>query len=97
MSDSNKETPETEMDRDSYDDDELRALMRQALTPSEPPQGVLAGVQKKLRQRSRGKFYADGWSVGTTPISTYFVTSLLMLVVLTALYLALSPSGWGTP
>ena len=64
---------------------------------SKPPESVLPGVQKKLRQRSKGKFYADGWSTGSSPRSTYFVTSLVMLVILAAIYFALVPGGWGTP
>lgn len=81
------------------DDDEVRSLLRQAMSVdrTKKPPSVLPGVQKKLRQRSRGKFYADGWSTGRSPRSTYFVTSLVMLVVLIAMYFALIPGGWGTP
>lgn len=81
------------------DDDDIRSLLRQAMNVdrSKPPSSVLPGVQKKIRQRSRGKFYADGWSTGRSPRSTYFVTSLVMLLILVAVYFALVPGGWGTP
>lgn len=81
------------------DDDEVRSLLRQAMRVerAEPPESVLPAVQKKIRQRSRGKFYADGWSTASSPKSTYFVTSLVMLVILVAIYFALVPGGWGTP
>jgi predicted PurR-regulated permease PerM len=44
---------------------------------------VLAGFQKKVRERSDGKFYADGWSTARhPPVNTYLVTSILMLFLL---------------
>ena len=90
-----------EPERDStprLDDDEVRSLLRPAMrVDRRKPVRVLPGVQRKIRQRSRGKFYADGWSTGRSPSSTYIVTSLVMLMVLVAIYLALVPGGWGTP
>lgn len=77
-------------------DDEVRALLRNAMRVDiSKPTNVLPGVQKKIRIRSRGKFYADGWSVGRSPRSTYFVTSVIMLVVAVLMYFALIPGGWG--
>ena len=88
--------PESESAR--LDDDEVRSLLRQAMrVDRSKPANVLPGVQRKIRQRSRGKFYGDGWSTGRSPRSTYFVTSLVMLVVLVVIYFALVPGGWGTP
>jgi len=53
---------------------------------------VLAGVQKRIRERSNGKFYADGWSTAKhPPLNTYLVTSLLMLAILVISYALLSP------
>ena len=53
---------------------------------------VLAGFQRKLRERSRGKFYADGWSTSRhAPINTYLITSLMMLAVLGVIYALLAP------
>jgi len=57
-----------------------------------PPPNVLAGVQKRIRERSKGKFYADGWSTAKhPPLNTYLVTSLLMLAILVISYALLSP------
>jgi hypothetical protein len=82
----------------SLDDDDVKALLKSALRVQPPPQtNVLRGVQKKIRQRSKGKFYSDGWSTSSSPRTTYFVTSLVMLVVIIALYLALVPGGFGRP
>jgi len=79
------------------DEVEVRELLRSALRP--PPGSVapslLSGVQKKLRTRSRGKFYGDGWSTARSPRSTYLVTSLLMLVLLLFVFVVLVPWGGG--
>jgi hypothetical protein len=76
---------------------EMRDVLRRALRP--PPGAVapelLEGVQKKLRTRSRGKFYGDGWSTARSPRSTYLVTSVLMLVLIGFVFLILLPWGSG--
>lgn len=79
------------------DEVEVRELLRRALRP---PAGsvapsLLSGVQKKLRTRSKGKFYGDGWSTARSPRSTYLVTSALMLVLLAFVFLILLPWGSG--
>jgi hypothetical protein len=60
---------------------------------------VLAGFQRKLRERSGGKFYEDGWSTSRhAPINTYLISSLLMLAVLGIIYALLAPlSGEPVP
>jgi hypothetical protein len=73
-------------------DESLRSMLRGALREEEPPPNVLAGVQKRIRERSKGKFYADGWSTAKhPPLNTYLVTSLLMLAILIISYALLSP------
>ena len=80
------------------DDAEVRSLLRSLLrVSSSSPVSVLPGVQRKIRQRSHGKFYADGWSTGGSPPSTYIVTSVVMLVVMVVAYFVLSPGGWIVP
>lgn len=84
-------------DEAPLDEVEVRELLRRALRP--PPGSVapnlLGGVQKKLRTRSRGKFYGDGWSTSRSPRSTYLVTSVLMLVLVAFVFLVLVPWGGG--
>ncbi|MDC0749795.1 hypothetical protein [Polyangium mundeleinium] len=84
-------------DEAPLDEVEVRELLRRALRP--PPGAVapslLGGVQKKLRTRSRGKFYGDGWSTSRSPRSTYLVTSVLMLVLVAFVFLVLVPWGGG--
>ena len=82
------------------DDVDLKDLLRGALRP--PPGAVapklLAGVQRRIRVRSRGKFYGDGWSTAESPRSTYLITALVMLAVLALVFLVLVPwSSGGVP
>lgn len=53
---------------------------------------VLDGVQRKIRQRSGGRFYADGWSTSRhAPTSVYLLTALFMLAICAATYVVLRP------
>ncbi len=87
---------ETERGPDSRGDEGgLRDLMKQAFaddSDDESSVDVLQGVQRKLRDRSGGKFYRDGWSTSRhPPFSTYFITSLMMLAVIAVIYAILTP------
>jgi len=85
MSEPGEETSELE-------DERMRSVVRGALRHSGDAPDVLAGFQKKLRERSQGKFYADGWSTARhPPVNTYLVTSLMMLLALAVIYALLSP------
>jgi hypothetical protein len=81
--------------------EELAESLRSALkgAAAEPAPDVLAGFQKKLRERSRGKFYEEGWSTSRhAPINTYLITSLIMLAILGIIYAMLAPlSGEPVP
>ena len=79
------------------DEVDVRELLRSALAP---PKGAVApellqGVQRRIRTRSRGKFYGDGWSTAKSPRSTYLITSLLMLVLIGFVFFVLVPWGGG--
>ena len=87
---------------EAEENEELNADLRSALKGApdeEAPPDVLAGFQRKLRERSAGKFYADGWSTSRhPPINTYLITSLLMLAVMGVIYALLAPlSGEPAP
>ena len=83
--------PDGDPDSPDFDEAEaesVRNLLRGTLERDghEAPD-VLRGVQRKIRQRSRGKFYADGWSTAKNPpIATYLLTSLAMLLILGLVY-----------
>ena len=59
---------------------------------SEQDRTLLLAVQRKLRQRSKGKFYADGWSTSHSRVN-YALVASVMLVVIVAVYLAMGPMG----
>jgi len=60
--------------------------------PSAQDRALLIAVQRKLRQRSKGKFYADGWSTTHSRVN-YALVAGVMLVVIVAVYLAMGPMG----
>jgi hypothetical protein len=82
------------------DDADVKDLLRGALRP---PTGSVApsllhGVQRRIRSRSRGKFYGDGWSTARAPRSTYLMTSIIMLALVAFIFLVLIPwSGGALP
>jgi hypothetical protein len=79
------------------DEDPMRALLKRSIDgaidggASEPD--ILGAVQKKIRRRSRGKFYGDGWSTTQTKIS-YALIAVVMLVLVGIAYFALGPTGF---
>lgn len=79
----------------SLDEVDVRDLLRSALQtpPPKPKQeaALLRGVQHRLRVRSKGKFYADGWSTSKSPRSTYLITSIFMLALIAFIFLVLIP------
>lgn len=95
-----EDAPIAESDLDEADPDDgedsqaMRALLKRAMpkvdTEDVPPDYILKGVQKKLRQRSKGKFFGDGWSTSQTRMS-YGLVALTMLILLCLAFFAISP------
>ncbi|MDF2692185.1 MAG: hypothetical protein K0S65_568 [Labilithrix sp.] len=54
---------------------------------------LLASVQHKLRKRSKGKFYGDGWSTTQSRLN-YALIAAVMLVTIVAVWLALGPTAF---
>ena len=84
--------PDQKVD-DEQDDEEVRALVRRALSPEALTQDVpdlLGGVQRRIRKRSRGKFFADGWSTGQARMG-YVLVALVTLLLVVIAYYALGP------
>jgi hypothetical protein len=98
MSDESKEAKSSAADEalPEIEDPALRALLKRSLAEpaasAEDDAALLRGVQKKLRQRSKGKFYGDGWSTTHSRIN-YALVAAIMLVTIVAVYLALGPTG----
>ncbi len=75
------------------EDEQMRALVRRALSPEalhRDPPDLLAGVQRRIRKRSRGKFFADGWSTGQARLG-YALVGLVTLLLVALAYYALGP------
>jgi len=77
---------------DEERDDAMRALLKRSLQPDAKPKPVLRDVQRKIRERSKGKFYADGWSTSQARVS-YALVAVLMLLVVAVAYFAMGPMG----
>jgi len=73
-------------------DDAMRALLKRSLEEHAPEQPVLREVQRKIRQRSKGKFYGDGWSTTNQRVS-YALVAVMMLLVVAIAYFAMGPMG----
>ena len=72
---------------------EMRSLLKRSLGKAEPGKPVLRDVQRKLRERSKGKFYADGWSTTQARVSYVLVAGVMLLIVGIA-YFVLGPMGF---
>jgi hypothetical protein len=84
--------PATQPELDPAAEERVRELMRGALSSPAALPDLTQGVQRRIRARSRGKFYADGWSTAKhPPVNTYLVTSVMMLALLCAIYGLLHP------
>ncbi len=89
------EPEETPLEEEGSEDDPMRALLKRSLAvePSKlPEKPLLAEVQRKIRQRSKGKFYGDGWSTSGQKLN-YGLIAVLMLLVIALAYFALGPVG----
>ena len=86
-----------ESERDSKDEDVMRALVKRSLDAKGPDAAkhegaFLRGVQARIRKRSRGRFFADGWSTTNTRVS-YALVAAIMLVLVAVAWFALGPMG----
>src|SRR4051812_41544724 len=71
----------------------LSALLKRSLAHAEPELAepapdesekdrlLLLGVQRKLRKRSKGKFYADGWSTSASRVNYALVAGVMLVVI----------------
>jgi hypothetical protein len=84
------ETPET---KDAPESEAVRDLVKRALandTLASNPPDILRGVQRRIRARSRGKFFADGWSTAHSR-PAYVLIALITLLIVGLAYYALLP------
>jgi hypothetical protein len=89
------EISETDVAPEDRDSGAMRALLQRAtkkIESSHPAPDLLQGVQRKIRKRSRGKFFADGWSTANMRVS-YALIAIVMLSIILIAYVALGPTG----
>ena len=74
----------------------MRALLKRSLDAKAPaavpPRELLGGVQRRIRTRSRGRFFADGWSTSSSRVN-YALVAVIMLIIVGIAYFALGPLG----
>jgi hypothetical protein len=85
------EKSDADVENDERDARAVRALLKRSLAKdAENAPHLLPGVQRRIRARSRGKFFADGWST-TQARASYALIGLLTLAIVVLAYIALSP------
>jgi hypothetical protein len=84
------ETEEQEARSLDPGEQKIRSILRRSRLGKVHEVDLLSGVQRRIRDRSRGRFYRDGWSRAVT--STHVMTSILMLIILLLVYFVLLPS-----
>ncbi len=88
--------PDSYLDQLDLDDVDVRDLLRSALAEPQrrkPTAKVVQGVQRRIREGSKGKYFGDGWSTTPHPKATFLVTSALMLLIVVLAWLLLAPYG----
>jgi hypothetical protein len=88
-----KDAGESAPDDEESDDEIVRKLLKRTLgtdVVARNAPDLLGGVQRRIRRRSKGKFFADGWSTGQTKMS-YVLVALVTLVLVALAYYALGP------
>jgi hypothetical protein len=80
-------------DRIDEGEERMRALLKRALATEavvkETPD-LLAAVQRRIRRRSRGKFFSDGWSTGQARLG-YMLVALVTLLLVVVAYFGMGP------
>lgn len=86
------EDDELDMELDEVD---VRDLLRSALEVPDPDEREMTRrVQKRIREESRGRYFADGWSTASSPRATFLVTSAIMLLVVVVVWWLLGPTAF---
>jgi len=82
-------------EQDEKEDNAMRDLLKRSLAAPQtaPEKPVLREVQRKIRQRSKGKFFSDGWSTAASKVN-YALVAVIMLLIVAIAYFALGPMGF---
>jgi len=82
-----------ERQEEEKDNEAMRHLVKRALSTdaiAKDAPDLLRGVQKRIRKRSGGKFFGDGWSTTQTRVS-YVLVALVTVLLVAVAYYALGP------
>ncbi len=82
--------PEEKPEETEEDSAAMRALLNRALASPKQDTLVLPEVQRKLRQRSRGKFYGTSWSA-SPPSKVAIAIAIVMLIAAAVVAWLMSP------
>jgi hypothetical protein len=87
------ESPDSQANSDGdHDSDPMAELLKRALADAPTPKrDFLPGVQKKIRLRTRGRYFRDRWSTSRNPVSLILMATLLLVILCAALFLVLQP------
>jgi hypothetical protein len=88
-----KDQAEPDLEGEPAESPALSALLKRSLSGDSRATNapdLLPGVQRRIRRRSKGKFFADGWSTTHARMSYLLVAVCTLLLVGLAL-LALGP------
>jgi hypothetical protein len=80
--------------KDEGEDRAMRDLLKRSLATevlARDTPDLLRGVQRRIRRRSRGKFFADGWSTTSQSRMGYVLVALVTLLLAALAYYALGP------
>jgi hypothetical protein len=82
-------------EQEEKDDNAMRDLLKRSLgaPKAAPEKPLLREVQRKIRQRSKGKFFSDGWSTAGSKVN-YALVAVVMLLIVAIAYFALGPMGF---
>jgi type II secretory pathway component PulM len=79
--------------KDDRESEAVRDLVKRALateTATQKVPDILRAVQRRIRVRSRGKFFADGWST-TQARQAYLLMAIVTMLLVVLAYYALLP------
>lgn len=82
--------------REESDDDRasdpMAELLKRALADApSPTRDFLPNIQKKIRLRTRGRYFRDRWSTSRNPVSLILMATLLLVILCATLFLVLQP------
>jgi hypothetical protein len=88
------EEPPPSDDGVGLDDVDVRDMLRAAMrVPDSEPKNIARGVQRRIREDTKGRYFSDGWSTASAPKATFLITSILMLLVVVLAWFLLTPKG----